>query len=113
MSATFTIYEKAGNIFARIPLAPEGASTFHSNCFTLDKVAAVAKVISIIRDTPIIYLCAVTLPEISDDYTDEEELEWDTLFAQPHVQAGLDCLAQEAERQFAAGETVEGGFAVE
>src|SRR5437588_10003655 len=113
MSATFTIYEKTGNIFARIPLASEGASTFHSNCFTLDKAAAVAKVISIIRDAHMIYLCAVTLPEIGDDYTDEEELEWDTLFAQPHVQAGLDRLAEEAERQFAAGETVEGGFVVE
>jgi hypothetical protein len=55
----------------------------------------------------------VTLPEIGADYTDEEELEWDTLFAQPHIQAGLDRLAEEAERQFAAGETVEGGFAVE
>jgi hypothetical protein len=54
----------------------------------------------------------VTLPEIGDDYTDEEELEWETLFAQPHVQAGLDRLAEEAERQFAAGETVEGGFAL-
>jgi hypothetical protein len=48
-----------------------------------------------------------------DDYTDEEELEWDILFAQPHVQAGLDRLAEEAERQFAAGETEEGGFAME
>ena len=39
----------------------------------------------------------VTLSEIVDDYTDEEELEWDTLFAQPLVQAGLDRLAEEAE----------------
>ncbi|HZU02380.1 MAG TPA: hypothetical protein VFA10_22115 [Ktedonobacteraceae bacterium] len=55
----------------------------------------------------------IPLPKIGDDYTNEEELEWDTLFAQPHVQAGLDRLAEEAARQFAAGETVEGGFAVE
>jgi len=59
------------------------------------------------------YLHAITLPEIGDDYSDEEELEWDTLFAQPHVQAGLDRLEEEAMRQFLAGKTVEGGFAVE
>ncbi len=48
------------------------------------------------------------------DYDDNiEEQEWDTLFAQPYVQAGLSRLAEEAERQFAAGETEEGGFAVE
>lgn len=44
---------------------------------------------------------------------DDEEQEWDALFALPHVQAGLSRLAEEAERQFAAGETEEGGFAVE
>lgn len=47
-----------------------------------------------------------------DDY-EAEEREWDMLFAQPHVQAGLERLAEEARRQFLAGETVEGGFAVE
>ena len=68
---------------------------------------------SIIRDAHMTYLCAAALLEIGDDYTDEEELEWDTLFTQPHVQAGLDRLAKEAKRQFLAGKTVEGGFAVE
>ena len=81
--------------------------------FTLDKAATAAEANSIIREVHMRYLCAITLPEIGDDYTDEEELEWDNLFAQPHVQAGLDRLAEEAERQFAAGETEEGGFAVE
>ena len=111
MSATFIIYEKTGNTFARIPLPPEGASTFHSDHITLNKAAVEAT--SIIRDAHMKYLCTIALPEIGDDYADEEELEWDTLFAQPHVQAGLDRLAEEAERQFAAGETEEGGFAVE
>ena len=68
---------------------------------------------SFLRDAHMKYLCTIALPEIGDDYTDEEELEWDKLFAQPHVQAGLDRIAEEAERQFAAGETEEGGFAVE
>ena len=45
------------------------------------------------------YLCEIASREISDDSTDEEELEWDTLFAQPHVQAGLNRLAEAAKRQ--------------
>ena len=52
------------------------------------------------------------LPKRVDDEDDEEQ-EWDTLFALPHVQAGLSRLAEEAERQYAEGETEEGGFAVE
>ena len=55
----------------------------------------------------------IPLPKIGDDYTDEEEMEWDILFAQPHVQAGLDRLEEEAMRQITAGEIEEGGFAVE
>jgi hypothetical protein len=55
-----------------------------------------------------------TWPVSVEDLIEEaEEREWDTLFAQPHVQAGLERLAEEAERQFAAGEIEEGGFAVE
>ena len=40
----------------------------------------------------------------------DEEKKWDALFAQPHVQSGLTRRAREAKRQFAAGETEEGGF---
>ncbi len=73
----------------------------------------VAEVESIIRDAYTNYHRSIPRPEIGDDYSDEEELEWDTLFAQPHVRAGLSRLAEEARRQFLAGKTVEGGFAVE
>jgi hypothetical protein len=66
-----------------------------------------------IREAHMSYLDATRAAELDDDWTEEEELEWDTLFAQPHVQAGLDRLAKEAERQIAAGEIEEGGFAVE
>ena len=55
----------------------------------------------------------MVLPQINDDSSDDEELEWDALFAQPHVQAALDRLEEEAKRQFLAGKTSEGGFAVE
>jgi hypothetical protein len=113
MSATFTIKEKTGYVYGYVYLPSTQASTFHADHIVLDAKAVVAEVNSIIRDALMRYLCAIALPEIGDDYTDEEELEWDTLFAQPHVQAGLDRLAEEAERQFAAGETEEGGFAVE
>jgi len=53
------------------------------------------------------------VPKRTIDEEEAEEREWDILFAQPHVQAGLNRLAEEAERQFAAGEIEEGGFAVE
>jgi len=51
--------------------------------------------------------------KIGDDYIEEEELEWKAFFADTHVQAELERLAEEAEREFAAGETEEGGFAIE
>ncbi len=113
MSATFVIDAKTGEAYTYVPFPLERASTIHSNHITLDKAAAVAEANSIVRNAHIRYLCPILRPEISDDYTDEEELEWDTLFAQPHVQAGLDRLAEEAMRQFLAGKIVEGGFAVE
>ncbi len=64
-----------------------------------------------ILNVPIEWHISDTLPSYYEE--EAEEREWDILFAQPHVQAGLDRLAEEAERQFAAGETEEGGFAVE
>ena len=44
---------------------------------------------------------------------DEEERKWKAFFARSDVQAELERLAEEAEREFAAGEIEEGGFAVE
>ena len=111
MSATFTITEKTGYAYGFVHLPSTQASTFHADHMVLDLKAAVAEANSIIRNAHMSYLRSIALPKISDDYTDEEELEWDTLFAQPHVQAGLDRLAEEAERQFAAGETEERGTA--
>ena len=68
---------------------------------------------TIVREVREKYLCSVALPEIGSDWTDEEELEWDALFAKPHVQAAIHRLAEEAKQQFMHGETEEGGFAVE
>lgn len=117
MNATFTIKEKTGYVYGYgygyVHLPSTQTSTFNSDRMVLDAKAVVAEVNSDILDIDMKYLRTTALPEIGDDFTDEEELEWDILFAQLHVQAGLDRLAKEAERQFAAGETEEGGFAVE
>jgi len=42
-----------------------------------------------------------------------EEQEWDAVVSQPYVQHGLNRLAAKIRQQIAAGETEEGGFAVE
>jgi hypothetical protein len=90
------------------------ASISQSNArIILNAAAAVDETNSIIRDARTRYLRALGLSDIGDDYTDEEEQEWNALFAQPHVQAGLDRLEEEAMRQFRAGKTREGGFALE
>ncbi len=110
MSATFTIDEKTGKAYARIPLSSEKTRTFHSGFI---KMAAVAEATSIIRDAYIAYLHTLTPPEIGADYSDEEEQEWRAFFARPDIQAELEQLDEESEREFMAGETEEGGFAVE
>lgn len=97
----FTINTKAGYAYNHVHLPPTQASTFH------------ARVDLAVHNSHTNHSHATTSTEIVDDWTDEEEQEWDTLFAQPHVQAGLNILAEEAEQQLASGEIEEGGFAVE
>lgn len=75
--------------------------------------AYVAVAETIVREARTTYLHTPGLPEIGDDYSDEEELKWRAFFARSDVQAELERLAEEAEREFAAGETEEGGFAIE
>ncbi len=113
MNATYNVTEKTGYTCTRISSSFEEAGTFQDNRFRLDKATVVTEANSIIRDAHIRYLHAIGLPEIGDDYSDDEEIAWNTFFTQPHVQAELERLAEETERQFAAGETEEGGFAVE
>jgi len=113
MSDTFSITEDAQHVYGYIHLPSTQASTFHSDHLILDPKRAGAEANSVIREAHMSYLNATIAAELDADWTEEEEREWDTLFAQPHVQAGLDRLAKEAERQIAAGEIEEGGFAVE
>lgn len=108
MNIIITFNKKTGYAYVYLPFGQ--ASTFHTDHIVLNKKAAIAEATFITQDA---YRTNLHELEIGSDYTDEEELEWDALFAQPHVQAGLGRLAEEAERQFAAGETEEGGFAVE
>lgn len=94
MSATFTIDERTGKAYTRILLSSEQASTFHFDHITLDNTVAVAEANSKVRDA-------------------YDELEWHRIVHTPRVRNGLRRLATEARRQITAGETEEGGFAVE
>ncbi len=106
MRITYAAGHEAGKAY--ITLSSAQASTFHTAYIKLDAKAAVAEANNILRDASLRFHPALTLKR-----DDEEEREWDALFAQPHVQAALYRLVEEAERQFLAGETEEGGFAVE
>ena len=75
--------------------------------------AYVAVAETIIRENQKDHFHTLGSPVIDDDYSKEEELQWKAFFARPDVRAELEQLAEEAEREFAAGETEEGGFAVE
>ncbi len=92
MSKT-VIYETSA-AFARIPLPPAPASTFHSEHITLEAFAAVVEADFIVRDAL-------------------DELEWHNIVSTPQVRNGLRRLAAEARREYFAGETEEGGFALD
>ena len=88
--------------------ASESVISSSSSWFVVSPKEEMAQIYAHIR-----YLLTIALPRIDGDYIDEEELQWKAFFARPDVQAELEQLAEEAEREFAAGETEEGGFAVE
>ena len=117
MNATFPI-KKAGYAGDYTSSLSGEASTFQDIRYRLDKTAVVAEANVILREGHMRYLLMTGLTVIGllvngDAYSDEEELAWDAFFARPKVQSELARLAEEAERQFVAGETEEGGFAVE
>ena len=113
MSATFTIDEKTGNAYARIPLSFENANTFHANRITLDKASAAAEaepdfiVQVFIRD----YHALVPKRTIEEE--EAEEREWDSIVSKSHVREALRRMAAEARQQYYAGEIEEGGFGLE
>jgi len=111
MSATYCVDQNTGRAFFYVSYSYTAGGTFHTDHMTLDAKAAIAEASFIVRDSYMRFNSPF-LPK-RDEVEDDEEREWDTLFALPHVQMGLSRLAEEAERQFAAGETEEGGFAIE
>ena|SRR5437764_7104063 len=104
-----TVEKTTGEAFAHIPLFPIPASTFHSSTcrILLHTVAVMSEVSSKGENT--------SMKENSDSVPKRttEEVEWNKIINTPHVRDGLRRLAREARRQFAVGETEEGGFAVE
>ncbi len=53
------------------------------------------------------------VPKRTIEEEEADEREWHAIISQPHVHQALLRLAEEVRRQIAAGETEEGGFAVE
>lgn len=82
----------SGGAIAHIPLFDDPASTFHQpgEQVPLNAVAAISG--------------------IQDVYS---EIEWHHIVNKPSVRQALRRMATEARRQYYAGETEEGGFAVE
>lgn len=100
-----------GVIYTRFPLPPAPANTFHANHIRLDASAAVAEQDFIVQAYIRAYHAVVPKRTIEEE--EAEEREWHAIISQPHVQQALRRMAAEARRQYYAGETEEGGFAIE
>lgn len=53
------------------------------------------------------------VPKRTIEEEEADEREWHAIISQPHVRQALRRMAAEARRQYYAGETEEGGFAIE
>ncbi len=107
---TIVVYE-ASKTSVRIPLPPAPTSTFQANSIRLDKTAAVAEQDSI--EQAYIRAYHALVPKRTIEEEEAEEREWDSIVNKPHVRQALRRMAAEARRQYYAGETEEGGFAIE
>ena len=56
---------------------------------------------------------SATWPVPIVDSVEDDEREWDSIATKHHVRQALRRMAAEARRQYYAGETEEGGFAIE
>ena len=68
-----------------------------------------------VSDTIQAYIRAyhAVVPKRTIEEEETEEREWDNIVNKPYVRQALRRMAAEARRQYYAGETEEGGFAVE
>ncbi|HLH61321.1 MAG TPA: hypothetical protein VKV20_06505 [Ktedonobacteraceae bacterium] len=53
------------------------------------------------------------IPKRPMEEEEVEEREWDSIVSKPHVRDALRRMAVEAQQQYSAGETKEGGFGLE
>lgn len=111
MSVNHIFDKNVGYAYGYVYLPSLSASTFHT--MIVDTKTIVAESGFTIQESYIKSLRSTVMLDIDADWTDEEEEEWDALFAKPHVQEALNRLSEEAVQQFATGEFEEGGFAVE
>src|SRR2546425_5976066 len=88
--------------FASVSLWAAASNSQPSARITLNMVAAVVEAERIVRET------SRTVKE-----EEAEEREWDAIVSKPHVRAASRRMAAKARREYYAGETEEGGFAVE
>lgn len=114
MSNTYTSDRKTARAFVYVPHLFVSAGTFHADHITLDAKAAVAEAVSIVQEAYIrSYYTLVSRRTIEEEEEEAEEREWDTIVSKPHVRRALRRMAAEARQQYYAGETKEGGFAIE
>jgi hypothetical protein len=110
MSATYTIDQKTGRTFFYVFRSSSSTGKFHDGQITLDAKAAVAEADSIVREA---YAKSSYTLAPRRGIEEVEEREWDAIVSKPHVRKALRRMAAEARRQYYAGETKEGGFAIE
>ena len=113
MSNTYTIDQKTGRTFFYVPHLFVSIGTFHADHITLDAKAAVTEADHIVREAYIRSYYTLVSRRTFEEEEEAEEREWDAIVSKPHVRRALRRMAAEARRQYYAGETKEGGFAIE
>lgn len=113
MSATYTINQKTGRTVFYVFRSSSSTGKFHAGQITLDAKAAVAEADSIVRDAYARSYYTLVPRRTIEEEEEAEEREWDAIVNKPHVRKALRRMAAEARQQYYAGETKEGGFAIE
>ena len=113
MSNTYTSDRKAARAFFYVPHLFVSTGTFHADHITLEAKAAVAEADYIVREAYIRSYYTLVPGRTLEEEEEAEEQEWNAIVSKPHVRRALRRMAAEARRQYYAGETKEGGFAIE
>ena len=113
MSATYIIDQKTGRTFFYVFRSSSSTGKFHAGQITLDAKAAVAEADSKVPEAYAKSSYTLAPRRAIEEVEEAEEREWDAIVNKPHVRKALRRMAAEARRQYYAGETKEGGFAIE